>query len=269
MRSLLAILKCLVARTRFEREMREELRLHIERRADDLVAEGVSREEARRRARIEFGAIEQYKEQCRDASGFSAFRPLHGVLADLKLAARRLAATPLFTSFAVLSLAIGLGVTTAAYSVVASLLFTSSGIPEEERLVAVMTAWDGRLVNGGMSTADVEDLRASQQSFVSLTAYALFRPSVATPAGTDLMRAEAVDGAYFQTLGVQPMLGRAIVDADVRGRAPVALITASRTGRAAISRRRAPRRRRDGTGTTSSRPRRAGTRPAAAARDRR
>ena len=225
LRSLIAVVRALLARTRFERDMRDELRLHIEQRADDLVAGGVAREEAQRRARIEFGAVEAYKEQCRDASGFVAWRPLHGVFADLKLAARRLAATPLFTIFAVVSLAVGLGVTTAAYSVVASLLFTSSGIPEEEELVSVMTAWDGRLVNGGISTADVEDLRAAQQSFASLTAYTLFRPSVATPAGTDLMRAEAVDGAYFQTLGVKPMLGRAIVDADLTSRARVAVVS--------------------------------------------
>ena len=225
MRSLLRTIASLVARTRFEREMREELGQHIEHRADDLAATGVPRGEALRRARLEFGALEAYKEQCRDASGFAVFRPLHGVLADLKLAARRLAATPLFTVFAVLSLAIGLSVTTAAFSVVSSLLFATSGISNEERLVSVVTAWDGRLVNGGISTADVEDLRASQRSLASLTAYTLFRPSVATPAGTDLMRAEAVDGAYFQTLGVQPLLGRAIASADVAGRTRVAVVS--------------------------------------------
>lgn len=205
--------------------MREELRLHIEHRADDLVNAGVQRDEALRRARVEFGAVERYKEQCRDASGFAPLRLLHGVIGDVKLAARRLAAAPLFTAFAALSLAIGLSVTTAAYSVVASLLFTTSGIPDDHRLVSVVTAWEGRLVDGGFSTADVEELSTAQRSLTGLTAYTVFRPSVATPSGTDLMRAEAVDGAYFATLGVQPTLGRAIHAADLAGRAPVVVLS--------------------------------------------
>ncbi|HVH56729.1 MAG TPA: permease prefix domain 1-containing protein, partial [Vicinamibacterales bacterium] len=60
MRSLLNAITALISRARFEREMREELRLHIERREDDLIASGTNPHEARRRARIEFGAIESY-----------------------------------------------------------------------------------------------------------------------------------------------------------------------------------------------------------------
>ncbi len=214
MRAILRSIKALVARTRFEREMREELRLHIERRADDLVAAGVPREEARRQACVEFGAVERYKEQCRDASGFAPVRPLHGMVGDFKLATRRLIATPLFTIFAVLSLAVGLGVTTAAYSVVAAIFFTSSGIADEARVVNVVTAWGRGAVNGGISEADVDDLR-KVQAFASVSAYALMTSAVTTPLGTDLMRGEAVDDRYFATLGVQPMLGRAIDSRDV------------------------------------------------------
>src|SRR5688572_2671630 len=86
----------LVLRQRFEDEMREELRSHIEHRTDDLVASGLSREEAERRARLEFGALEAYKEKCRDSRGFSAARITLGLGGDLKLAARRLRATPFF-----------------------------------------------------------------------------------------------------------------------------------------------------------------------------
>ena len=214
MRSWLAVLRSLVARTRFEREMREELRQHIERRADDLMATGVPRDEARRQACVEFGALERYKEQCRDASGFAPLRPLHGILGDFKLATRRLIATPLFTIFAVLSLAVGLGVTTAAYSVVAAIFFASSGIADEDRVVNVVTAWGRGAVNGGISQADVDDLR-KVQAFASVTAYALMTSAVTTPAGTDLMRGEAIDDRFFATLGVQPMLGRAIDSRDV------------------------------------------------------
>ncbi len=101
MRQLLRAVRALLSRRRFERDMREELAAHIEHRADDLVARGMSPQDALLQARLEFGALETYKEACRDASGFFALRPLHGIAGDLKLAARRLAATPLFTLFAV------------------------------------------------------------------------------------------------------------------------------------------------------------------------
>ena len=215
MRSLLNAITALISRARFEREMREELRLHIERREDDLIASGTNPHEARRRARIEFGAIESYKEQCRDASGFAVRRVLHGGGGDLKLAARRLLATPMFTVFAVASLAVGLAVTTAAYSVVATLFFAPSAITDEHRIAAVMTPLEGKLLGGGFSLPDFADLRAAQKSFDNLTASARFYPSLSLPATTELVTAEAVDGAYFATLGVRTVLGRAIDETDV------------------------------------------------------
>ena len=115
---LVRAIRSLIARSRFEREMRDEFGLHLERRADDLAAGGMPRHEALRLARIEFGALESYKEQCRDASGFAPLRVLFGIRADLQVAGRRLLATPVFTIFAAVSLAAGIGVTAAAYSVV-------------------------------------------------------------------------------------------------------------------------------------------------------
>src|SRR5215210_295189 len=154
MRTLRALIRSVVSRGRFERELREELRGHIEHRADDRVAAGWSRPDALRQARLEFGPLEAYKERCRDESGFAPLRPVHGLGGDLKLALRRLWATPLFTAFAVLSLATGLGVTTAAYSVAASIFFMPSGIMDEGRIALVMTPWEGKLINGGFSQPD-------------------------------------------------------------------------------------------------------------------
>src|SRR4051812_16512517 len=107
----------LLSRARFERELRDELRQHLEARTADLIETGMPPAEAARQARIEFGAVERYKEQCRDVRGFAAFRPFHGVGMDIRLALRRLAATPRFLVFATLSLAVGIGVTTAMYSI--------------------------------------------------------------------------------------------------------------------------------------------------------
>ena len=215
----------LVSRARFERDLRDEVRQHLEARTQDLVQAGLTPEAAARQARIEFGAIEAYKEQCRDARGFAVFRPLHGLGGDIRLASRRLMAAPIFTTFAALSLAVGIGVTTAAYSVVSSVFFKSSGIADERDLASVMTPWGGRLSGGGISTPDFEDLRTGQRAFSAMTASATLSSAIATPTTTDLMRGEAVDGAYFSMLGIRPLIGRGIDAADVARSAPVAVLS--------------------------------------------
>jgi predicted permease len=149
-------------------------------------------------------------------TGFAARRVFHGLGSDLTLAWRRLLATPMFTTFAVTSLAVGLAVTTAAYSVVATLFFAPSGISDQARIALVMTPLDGKLIGGGFSLPDFRDLRSAQQSFDHLSASAKFYPSLALPATTELVSGEAVDGQYFETLGVNAALGRTLDETDVR-----------------------------------------------------
>jgi predicted permease len=226
MRALIAAIKALLSRARFEREMREELAQHVQHRADDLVAGGASRDEAVRQARLEFGAVEAYKEKCRDASGFASLRVLHGFGADLKVASRRLLATPMFTIFAVLSLALGVGVTTAVYSVVDSLLWHEPGVPNPDNVVVVMAPQYGRYNAGGViSLPDFRDLREAQTSLSSVSASQRIFPAVELSSGTEQLRAEAVDGAYFPTVGVRTAIGRVIQPADESGTASVVVLS--------------------------------------------
>jgi putative ABC transport system permease protein len=146
-------------------------------------------------------------------------------MTDLRLAARRLLATPLFTLFAVLSLAIGVAVTTAVYSVVESIFLRDAGARDPDRLVMVVTPYDGLIVHGSISLPDFQDLRAAQTSFTSISASASFTPAVASASTTELLAAEAVDGAYFSTLGVSPAIGRTIQPADDAGAARVVVLS--------------------------------------------
>lgn len=141
-------------------------------------------------------------------------RLAHGFSGDLRFAARRLLATPLFTIFAVLSLAIGVAVTTAVYSVVDSIFLRDLGIRDPERVAFVVTPYDGRLMTGSISEPDFRDLRATQTSFSRISAFASFSPALALSSGTELIAAEAADGAYFGTLGVNAAIGRVIQTAD-------------------------------------------------------
>ncbi|MEO6238091.1 MAG: ABC transporter permease [Vicinamibacterales bacterium] len=152
-------------------------------------------------------------------------RPFHGAVTDLRMGLRRLAATPLFTVFAVLSLAVGVGVTTAVYSVVESLFLKNLGILNPERLAFVVTPYEGRLLKGSISRPDFDDFRGAQRSFNSVSASLAFEPAVALSSSTELLSAEAVDGDYFATLGVGPAIGRAIQSSDRGANARVVVLS--------------------------------------------
>ncbi|MDQ3439348.1 MAG: ABC transporter permease [Planctomycetota bacterium] len=150
---------------------------------------------------------------------------MRGFAGDLKFAMRRLAAAPLFTIFAVLSLAVGIGVTSAVYSVVESIFFRDLGLDNPEGIAFVVTPYDNRTMQGSISQPDFDDLRAVQTSFNAVSASAPIRPAVVLPSTTELVAAEAVDGTYFSSVGVQPLLGREIRPADDAGGESVVVLS--------------------------------------------
>jgi len=96
-------------RSRFERDMAAELQFHLDERVSDLVRQGLSPHEARRRASVEFGGFEGYKENCREAAGWMFLSDLR---ADVTYGLRRLRQSPGFAAAAILSLALGVGANT-------------------------------------------------------------------------------------------------------------------------------------------------------------
>jgi predicted permease len=150
---------------------------------------------------------------------------MDGLTADFRLAARRLSATPLFTIFAVLSLAVGVGVTTAVYSVVASVFMKDFGFRDPEEIVFVVAPYESRMMQGSVSLPDFHDMRAAQTTFAGMSASSRINAAVTSSTITELLSVEAVDGAYFSTLGVGAALGRVVLPSDQASAARVVVLS--------------------------------------------
>ena len=139
----------------------------------------------------------------------------------------RLAATPMFTLFSVISLASGVAVTTAVYSVVDTQFLRDLGVPQPDRAAFIVASYGGRPQYGALSAPDFEDLRRAQRSFSSLSATAAIMPAVASTTTAEIVSAEAVDGIYFTTLGITAPFGRTIHAQDDASAARVAVLSDS------------------------------------------
>jgi hypothetical protein len=136
-----------------ESEMDAELRFHVEALAADLVRSGLSRQEALRRARLGFGAIERVKEEGREARGVSF---VDEMMQDLHYGKRVLSKSPGFAVVAILTLALGIGATTAIFSVVNAVLMRPLAMEDPSRVVYLQEQW--RDLFPGVSVGNFADL---------------------------------------------------------------------------------------------------------------
>ena len=213
-------LRALVFRRREERELDEELRFHVDREAAERVRNGVAPEIARREARLAFGGVEQNKEAVRDARGT---RGLEDLAADLRYALRGLRRNPGFTATAVLVLGLGIGATTAVFSVMHSVVLAELPYDDPDQLV-IVSEQNSPTNIWNISTADATAIREQQRSFaawgeVSRTTAALSGGSA--PTQLTVGRASA---GFFTALGVPAAAGRLIEPGDEAEGAPAVLV---------------------------------------------
>ncbi len=160
-----------------------------------------------------------------EAKWFDWFRRSVSTLrSDFVIALRRLRATPLFTTFAVLSLAAGVGVTTAAYSAMYALGMRPTGVEDDSRFVLLSRL--GYTTLAPVSWADYQDLVAQQRSFGQLVAWAELGGVLVGPVSSERIGVEAVSGHYFNALGIRASIGRPILASDDRPDAPAVLVLA-------------------------------------------
>lgn len=208
-------------RSRLENEMDEELGFHIETYAEDLMGKGIAREEALRRARVEFGGVERTKEECRDARGVSVVESL---IQDLRFGLRVLLKNPAFTAIAVLTLGLGIGATTAIFCIVNTVLLKPLAVQDPSRLVDVQEEWHGLFPD--LSVGNFTDVQRQSTAFASICASHNGSFNLATEGAPERVQGEYVTAGYFETFGVQPIAGRIFAaEEDQPGRAQVVILS--------------------------------------------
>lgn len=217
-------LRALVDKESLERELDEELAYHIDRETEQNVTEGMDPAEARRRAELDFRGRERYKEQVRDARWT---RLVEDTVSDLRYGLRSLRKRPGFAAAAILTLALGIGGTTAVFSVVRGVLFEPLPYPDPESLVRLY-AWDDEepSVSQYVSAVHFLEYRDRTESFSDLAAIYTYQET-----GADLLigdrpervRTLEVSPGYFELLGARVVRGRTFREEEDRGQAVAVL----------------------------------------------
>ncbi|MDQ1450594.1 MAG: hypothetical protein QOK38_460 [Acidobacteriaceae bacterium] len=212
---LLASLRFRIANL-FERaqknaDMEEELRSHIQHRADDLERSGLARAEAERRARVEFGGYERYRQESYEAARGQFFETL---LQDVRFSLRILRKSPGFTVVAILTLALAIGANAVVFSVLNALILRPLNVPQMQSLWGLERGSDQ---NVSESYPDYLDLRDRNRSFDGLAAYGLASVGLDTGNNPSPAWVYEVSGNYFDALSIHPYLGRFFHAADEHG----------------------------------------------------
>lgn len=209
-----------------DHDIRDELAFHVEMEMEKQIRAGKHRAEARRSALLTFGSVDRFSEECRDTRGTLWLDELKQ---DLRIGLRALGTAPGFALVVLLTLALGMGATTAVFSVVYGVLLRPLPFGDSERVAMV---WEIDRISGTerepSSGPDYFDFRARSRSFEELAA---FRSQDFNLMGTDgeptRVTAGLVTHELAAVLGVQPLAGRFITEMEDRpGGAPVALLSA-------------------------------------------
>lgn len=209
---LRTFLNFLFRRSRVEAEMEEEFRSHLRIRAQALERQGHSRAAAERQARVEFGGYQRYKEECRETLGT---RLLGELIADLRYCLRQLRRNPGFTAVAIITLALGIGATTAIFTVVNGVLLEPLPYPHPHQLVDVsFSAPKIHMAHLGMSASIYFVYRQRSRTFEGVGLYGSDAVSVSGLAEPERVKALDVTDGLLPILGVRPVLGRLFTPTD-------------------------------------------------------
>jgi predicted permease len=211
-----------LARKQRDRDLEEELRLHVELASEDLRRRGHSPDEALRLARLQLGGVPQVVEAIRDQGRLPW---LDNLARDVRYGLRSLRRAPAFTAITVLTLSLGIGATTAIFSIVNGVILRPLGYPDPEKLMHLTTGYPALGVTGfGVSPPEYLEFRAITKSFASVGAYTTGQVNLTAGDRPIRARSASVDDRLLEALAIPPAQGRLFAqgETDVGGppRAP-------------------------------------------------
>jgi predicted permease len=206
----------LFRRNQVKQDLNEELQYHVERKTQEYVATGLTLEEARYKARREFGGLEQSKENCRDTRRVNYIQDL---LQDLGFGLRILRKSPAFAITAILSLALGIGANTAIFELLDAVLLRTLPVAAPQQLAEIHMYHEGRIGNlvarqEEFSSAIWDQLEQRQQAFSDISAWSTERFDLRNGGEARYVNGLWVSGSFFRVLQIEPILGRLISASD-------------------------------------------------------
>jgi predicted permease len=192
-------------------DLSEEIRLHLEERTEQLMAEGLSRQEAQHTARRAFGNQTMLEERSRQVWQWPTFE---SIWVDVRIAMRNLRRSPGFTIAAVVTLALAIGANAVVFGVLNALILRPLNVPDAQSLYGIERGADK---DQATSYPDYLDLRDRNRSFDGLTAYILTQVALDTGRNPSEVWGYEVAGNYFDAMKIQPYLGRFFHVADEHG----------------------------------------------------
>ena len=205
------ILTGLLSRRRRYDDLSVSIQEHIEERAEELIAEGMSPALARQTARREFGNVALLQERSREVWQWPT---LESIGADVRFAWRQLRRSPGFTLAAIVTLALAIGANAVVFSVMNAFILRPLNVPDPESLYALQ---HGDAASGYVSYPNYLDLRDRNRSFTGLAAYNALMVGVDTGDKPSIEWGEDTSGNYLDALGIQPYLGRFFHASDEHG----------------------------------------------------
>lgn len=198
--------RALFARRAMDRELNDEIQLHVELEVEQLVRDGMRPDDARALALRSFGNIGRVKDDAREVRGV---RLIEDLRKDLGFGVRTLGRNPVFTAAAVLTLAIGIGGTAAVFGALYGILFKPLPYPEPERII---TVWQHHreegIERGDVSPANFIDWRDRSRAFATLAAAEPYSMDYSGPEGAEHVGTWLVSAGFFETFGTAAVLGR-------------------------------------------------------------
>ena len=201
----------LFRRAQVDGEIDAELKAHIDMRMEENVAQGMSRDEARRDALLRFGNRTATREHVAAAD---AALSLEGLWRDVRYALRQLRRSPGFALTAILTLALGIGANVVVFSVLNALILQPLNLPGADRLFEIMQKEPGNLTQ---SYPDYLDYRARNAAFTDIATFRITEAGLSTGGSAQRCWEYETSGNYFDMLGVQPVLGRFFHTSDEHG----------------------------------------------------